>query len=314
MNKAKSLISKHGIKFVLLLLIVVCSIIEPKFFTVKNALNVARQTAPLALLAFAEGVLLINGRTDLSAGSTMCLAGLVALNVCVATENILLSMLAAIGVAVICSCFSSIFVAFFGLHHYIVTLAVQMAVRGICFIYTAGNIISQTGENFKVLGQGYVLGIPTPIIVMAIIFFLFWILLARTRLGRNFYAIGGNKEAARATGINVEKHTVIAYAISGVFIGIAGFLFTSRVNVGTPAAGVGLEGQAIASAVVGGISFSGGTGTATGALVGAFIMGIIGNILNLEAVNSYIQQVVNAALILVAVTIDVMTKRKKLGK
>ena len=158
------------------------------------------------------------------------------------------------------------------------------------------------------------LGIPTPIIVMVIIFALFSLLLSRTRLGRNFYAIGGNSEAARATGIDVRKHTIIAYAISGVFIGIAGYLFASRVNTGAPNAGVGWEGQGIASAVVGGISFAGGTGTATGALVGAFIMGIIGNILNLMAVNSYIQQIVNASLILFAVTFDVVTKRKKLGK
>lgn len=313
MNKVKSIVSKHGIKFVLVLLVVACSFVSPNFFTWQNALNVGRQTAPLALIAFAEGILLINGRTDLAAGSTMCLAGLVSLNVCVATESIPLALLAAIIVAVICSCFSSIFVAFFGLHHYIVTLAMQMAIRGICFLYTGGIIITMTGVNFKELGQGYIFGIPTPIIIMVIVFFLFAILLSRTRLGRNFYAIGGNREAARAAGINVKKYTVIAYAISGVFIGIAGYLFTSRVNAGAPGAGVGWEGQGIASAVVGGISFTGGVGNAGSALVGAFIMGIIGNILNLMAVNSYIQQVVNAALILFAVTLDVVTKRKKLG-
>ena len=314
MAKLKSIVSHHGIKFVLLLLIIGCSIINPNFFTLDNAINVARQTVPLALIAFAEAILLINGRTDLAAGSTMCLAGLVAISVSVATENTILAMLAACGVAMFCSCFSSIFVAFFGLHHYIVTLAMQMAIRGFCYVYTRGMIITQTGEKFKNLGQNSWRGIPLPIIILVIVFVAFEILLARTRLGRNFYAIGGNSEAARATGIDVKKHTIIAYAISGIFIGIAGYLFASRVNTGTPNAGVGWEGQGIASAVVGGISFAGGVGTASGALVGAFIMGIIGNILNLEAVNSYIQQIVNAALILFAVTLDVVTKRKKLGR
>lgn len=307
------MVSKHGIKFVLVLLIVVCSFVSPNFFTLSNGLNIARQTAAIALIAFAEGILLINGRTDLAAGSTMCLAGLVALNVCVATESIFLAMMASIIVAVACSVFSSIFVAYFGLHHYIVTLAMQMAIRGLCFIYSGGLIITMTGTKFRILGQGYLWGIPTPIIIMLVVFAFFAVLLSKTRLGRNFYAIGGNREAARATGINVERHTVIAYIISGVFIGIAGYVFTSRVNTGAPAAGIGFEGQGIAAAVVGGISFAGGVGTASSALVGAFIMGIIGNILNLMAVDSYVQQVVNAGLILFAVTLDVVTKRKKLG-
>ncbi len=314
MAKLKEVVSRHGIKFVLLLLIIACSLVNSNFLTVNNALNVARQTAPLALIAFAEGILLVNGRTDLAAGSTMCLAGLVAIQVSVETESFFLSLAAAILVAVMCSCFSSIFVAYFGLHHYIVTLAMQMAIRGICYVYTGGTIITQTGEQFKKLGQGYICGIPTPILVMLAVFVLFVLLLSRTRLGRNFYAIGGNSEAARATGINVRRHIIIAYAISGVFIGIAGYLFASRVNTGAPNAGVGWEGQGIASAVVGGISFSGGVGTASGALVGAFIMGIIGNILNLQAVNSYIQQIVNAGLILFAVTLDVVAKRRKLGR
>lgn len=312
-EKISKFASRHGIKLVLVLLIVVCAFVSENFFTLSNALNVGKQTAAIALIAFAEGILLINGRTDLAAGSTMCLSGLVAVNVCVATESIVLGMLASIVVAVACSCFSSIFIAYLGLHHYIVTLAMQMAIRGICFIYTSGLIITMTGENFKKLGQGYVFGIPIPIIIMVIVFLFFSVLLSKTRLGRNFYAIGGNRESARAAGINVEKHTIIAYAISGVFIGIAGYIFTSRVNAGAPAAGVGYEGQGIASSVVGGISFSGGVGTASGALVGAFIMGIINNILNLKAVDSYVQQVVNAALILFAVTLDVVTKRKKLG-
>lgn len=310
----KNFAQKHGIKFILLLLIAACSLINKNFFTLQNALNVGRQAAPLVMLAFAEAVLLINGRTDLAAGSTMCLSGLVAIAVSVATENTVLAMGAAMATAVVCSCFSSLFVAFLGLHHYIVTLAMQMAIRGVCYIYTNGMIITNTGEKFKNIGQGFVWKIPTPIIVILIAFVLFSILLSRTRLGRNFYAIGGNSEAARATGINVEKHTVIAYAISGIFIGVAGYLFASRVNTGTPSAGVGWEGQGIASAVVGGVSFGGGVGTAGGALVGAFIMSVIGNILNLQAVNSYIQQIVNAGLILGAVTLDVVTKRKKLGK
>lgn len=314
MAKLKGIVSHNGIKFVLLLLVIICSFVSTKFLTLDNALNIARQTAPLVLIAFAEGVLLINGRTDLAAGSTMCLAGLVAISVSVSTESMVLSMSAAILTAVVCSCFSSIFVAFFGLHHYIVTLAMQMAIRGVCFIYTGGTIVTQTGEQFKNLGQGHVWEIPTPILVILIAFVLFAILLSRTRLGRNFYAIGGNSEAARATGIDVRKHTIIAYVISGIFIGVAGYLFASRVNTGAPNAGIGWEGQGIASAVVGGISFGGGIGTASGALVGAFIMGIIGNILNLGAVNSYIQQIVNAGLILFAVTLDVVTKRKKLGK
>lgn len=304
---------KNGIFLVLVLLIILCSIISDRFLTFSNILNVGRQAAVTALIAFAEGILLVNGRTDLAAGSTMCLSGLFALNATVATNSIAIGMLVGIFSAVCCSVFSSLFVAFLGLHHYIVTLAMQMAIRGIAFIYTGGIIITQTGDKFKKVGQGYVGPIPLPIIIMLIVFIFFSILLKRTRLGRNFYAIGGNKEAARAAGINVEKHTVIAYVISGCFIGIAGYLFASRINVGAPSGGVGYEGQGIASSVVGGISFGGGTGTAGGALIGALIMTIINNILNLKAVDSYVQQVINAFMILGAVALDEVSKRRKLG-
>ncbi|WP_343208298.1 ABC transporter permease [Anaerolentibacter hominis] len=313
-SRLKALAGQNGIIVVFLLLLVICSFVSNKFFTSSNLLNIGRQTVAIALIAFAEGILLINGRTDLSAGSTMCLAGLVGLNVCVATNSIVLGLLASIVVSMAVSLFSSIFVAYLGLHHYIVTLAMQMAIRGICFIYTGGLIITLTGDKFNILGQAHIFGIPISILIMLAVFVCFWILLAKTRLGRSFYAMGGNKEAARAAGINVEKNTVVAYLISGIFIGFAGFLFASRLNSGAPGAGVGFEGQGIASAVVGGISFGGGVGKASGALIGAFIMGVISNILNLKAVDSYVQQVINAGLILFAVTIDVVSKRKKLGR
>ena len=187
----------------------------------------------------------------------------------------------------------------------------QMSVRGAVYLLTDGMTISETGENFKALGQGYVGPIPNPVIIMMVCAVIFWVILDKTRLGRNFYAVGGNREAARASGINLRKYTILAYLVAGAFTGLAGIVYCSRINAGTPAGAQGYEGQGIAAAVIGGIGFAGGTGNAWGAVVGAVVIGIINNILNLMGVNSYMQQVVNGLVIVLAVGLDTFTRSKR---
>jgi inositol transport system permease protein len=306
--------SRYGIFFVLLFLMVVCAIISPNFLTADNLLNVLRQTSVVALIAFAETVLIISGNIDLSAGSTMCLAGIVGITGYQLTNSIILAICFSIATAIICNVISGSLVAYLGLPSFISTLAMQQMARGAVLIYTGGVIITQTGKKFPLLGQGHIGPIPIPIIVMFVVAIFLWIVLDKTRFGRNLFAIGGNKEAARASGINVKNYTLKSFIFSAIFIGIGGYMFASRVNSGIPTAGAGYEGNGISAAIIGGVGFSGGTGSAWGVIVGAMIMGIISNILNLLRVDSYVQQVVNGAIIVLAVVLDLQTKKKRIGQ
>ena len=153
-----------------------------------------------------------------------------------------------------------------------------------------------------------------PILVMLIAVIALWITLDKTRFGRNLFALGGNSEAARASGINVERYTFYAFIFSGIFVGLAGYVQASRVNAGIPTSCIGYEGKGISAAIIGGIGFAGGTGSAWSALIGAIIIGIISNILNLMKVDSYVQEIINGLIIVAAVVLDLQTKKKKLGK
>jgi inositol transport system permease protein len=193
---------------------------------------------------------------------------------------------------------------------FIATLAVMTMSRGLVLLYTAGQSLYQIG-NFILLGQGSLFLIPIPILFMVLILIITWYILNQTRMGRSLYAIGGNEEAANASGIQVSKTKFAAYAINGVFVGLAGVIFMSRNNAGLPGAASGYEFEALTAAVIGGTSFSGGIGTAMGTLAGAFIVGILNNIMNLIGVNSYIQQIVKGIIIALAVIMDIRAKNNR---
>jgi inositol transport system permease protein len=310
----KKFTSRYGIICVLAVLMVVCSILSPFFLTANNLLNVLRQVCVVALLAFAEAVLIISGNIDLSVGSTMCLAGILSISVYVSTGNILLSILFSMLAAVICNLVIGLMIALFNLPSFVVTLAMMMMARGAVLVYTGGVVITQMGDGgYKIMGQGYIGFIPIPVLVMLAAAAVLWIVLEKTRFGRNLFAVGGNPDAARASGIDLKKYRIYSFLFAGLFVGLAGFMFTSRLNSGQPLGGAGYEGQAISAAIIGGVGFTGGTGSAWGVLVGALIMGIISNILNLMKVDSYVQQIINGAIIVVAVILDLQTKKRKLG-
>ena len=321
MNKNKSakdkvgfLESKYGIVVVLFILVIVCSIVSPVFLTATNILNVLRQVCVVALVAFAEAVLIISGSIDLSAGTLMCFSGIMAIPVYVSTGSITIAIGAAIVCGIVLEGISGLLVSLFNLPPFVATLAMNMSARGAVKLYTGGMVITDTGENFSFMGQGYLGIIPIPVIVMLIATIALWIVLEKTRFGRNLYAVGGNAEAARASGINVKRFRLYSFIFAGIFIGLAGYMFASRVNSGVPTAGTGYEGQGISAAIIGGVGFAGGTGSAGGVLVGAIIMGVISNILNLMRVDSYLQEVINGIIVVVAVIIDLQTKKKRLGQ
>jgi inositol transport system permease protein len=295
---------------VLLAMLIVSTIISPVFFSAKNFSNISRQISITTIIAFGQTMLIIAGMIDLAAGSVMALAGLLAVAVYKATGLLLLSLLVGIVVGIGCNIISGLVVTKFKTPPFIATLAMMTVARGAALLYTNGQNIYQLGD-FVVFGQSAVLGLPTPVIFMLGITALTWYVLNHTRFGRYLYAIGGNEEAARASGIQIDRVKLLAYVVSGAFVGLSGVLYMSRVNAGLPNAGVAFEFDAMTAAIIGGTSFSGGVGTAIGTLAGAFIMGFLGNIMNLVGVGSYLQQIIKGAIIALAVAYDITSKHKR---
>lgn len=249
---------------------------------------------------------------DLSCGSVLALSGLISVSIYTMTGSLLLAFIVAIAVAIICNIINGVMITKFNAPPFIATLAMLAMARGAALLYTKGQNIYQIGDYVK-FGQGYIWIIPTPIIFLVLIGIYTWYLLKHTRLGRSLYAIGGNEEAARASGISISQSKMLAFVINGFFVGIAGVLFMSRVNAGLPNGAVGYEFEALTATIIGGTSFSGGIGTAMGTVFGAFIVGFLNNIMNLLGVNSYLQQIIRGAIIALAVIYDIRTKtlRKK---
>jgi inositol transport system permease protein len=302
--------TRFSIFLVLAAMILIASIISPVFLSPRNLSNIARQISVITIMAFAQTIVIIAGMIDLSVGSVMALAGVLSVSAYLFSESLLVAILVGIAAGVVASMINGLFVTRMNVPPFIATLGMLTAARGVALLYTSGQNIYQLGE-FVVLGQGTVLGVPTPIIFMLLVTIFIWYLLNHLRLGRYIYAIGGNQEAARASGIQIKRIKLVTYMIAGALVGLAGVLFMSRVNAGLPNAGIGFELDTISIAVIGGTSITGGVGTAVGTLGGAFIIGILNNIMNLIGIQSYVQAVVRGLIIVLAVAYDTRAKTKR---
>jgi len=311
--KKSNLMGTFSIYFVLFALFLISMMANENFATVGNLSNISRQIAVGTILAFGQTILIINGMLDLSSGSVLALAGVLSVDAYLKTGSLLISFIVGIGVAVFCNILNGLMVTKFKTPPFIATLAMMAMARGAALLYTNGQNIYQIGD-YIVFGQGSFIGIPNPVWFLIITMAITWYLLNHTTFGRSVYAIGGNEEAANASGINVNKIKMRSYIINGIFVGLAGIIFMSRVNGGLPNGAGGYEFKALTAAVIGGTSFSGGVGTASGTLAGAFIVGFLDNIMVLVGVNSYLQQIVRGAIIALAVIYDIYfkTTRKKL--
>lgn len=300
--------SRYSIYIILAVVIIAASFLSPNFLSSDNIFNVLRQVAVITILAYGAMTLIIGGMIDLSAGAVMAFAGVVSVMVYKSTGNMLLSVLAAVAVSVACNLVNGFLVATLRTPAFIVTLGMMLMARGAVLELTQGQNILQLGD-FILIGQGNLGLVPIPVLILLVCTAVIWYLMSQTRYGRGVYAVGGNEEAARAAGIPVERVKYQAFIVNGVLVGIAGVIFMSRVNAGLPNAGVGYELQAITAPIIGGTSFSGGVGTVTGTLAGALIVGVLGNIMNLIGVGSYVQQIVMGGIIVGAVAYDVFSKR-----
>jgi len=301
---------KYSIYLVLIGLFIVCSVANPNFLSVNNLTNISRQLSVTTILAFGATMLIISGMLDLSAGSVLALSGVFAVTAFQSTGSLLIATFVGILTGVICNIINAVMISTFKAPPFIATLAMLAMARGVALLFTKGQNILQLGD-FVVLGQGTIGIVPIPIIFLLGIAILTWYILNHTRFGRSLYAVGGNEEASIASGINVHKVKYTAFIINGVFVGLAGVLFMSRVNAGLPNGAVNYEFTALTAAIIGGTSFSGGVGTAGGTLAGAFIVGFLDNIMNLTNVDSYMQQIVRGAIIALAVIYDIRAKNRR---
>ncbi len=306
-NTAKK---KYSIFMVLFVLFIICSLANPNFLTTSNLTNISRQLAVTTILAFGQTILIISGMLDLSQGSVLALSGVFAISAYKATGSLVIAVLVGIITGVVCNFINAMMISTFKAPPFIATLAMLTMARGVALLYTKGQNILQL-DKFVIFGQGSVGVIPIPIIFLVVLAIVTWYILKHTRVGRSLYAVGGNEEASIASGINVHRVKYIAFIINGIFVGLAGVLFMSRVNAGLPNGAVGYEFTALTAAIIGGTSFSGGVGTATGTLAGAFIVGFLDNIMNLTSVDSYMQQIVRGAIIALAVIYDIQSKNRR---
>lgn len=302
---------QYGIFVVFFTICLILSFISPQFLTVSNWTIIITQASINALLAFGVTFVIITGGIDLSLGSMVAVTGVTAAMLAHPdTFPVALPIFVGLLAGLLMGIFNGFIITKSKIAPFIVTLGTMTIGRGLALILSKGRPISNLSDSFNFIGGGEILGIPFPIIVLIIIFTICSITLKKTLLGRYIYAVGGNEQAARASGINVNQVKMTVYSISGLLAGLAGVLLTSRITTGQPNAGAGFELDAIAAAVIGGTSTSGGTGTMTGTLVGVLLIGVINNGLDLLNVSSYYQQVVMGIIIIGAVVLDSWNQKK----
>jgi len=283
------------------------------FLSIENNLNIARQISMITIIAIGMTFVIISGGIDLSVGSTVALTGVLAAMILDATGgktggNIPLAIAGGLASGVLIGAFNGFIVAQFKVPPFIVTLSTMIGFRGLVFLICGGRPVGNLPDSFYFLGGGHLLGIPIPILIMAAAAAIAWYLTNHTRFGRYTYAIGGNEEAARFSGINIKSMKVAIYSLCGLTAAVSGVILASRLFSGDPKSGQLYELDAIAAAVVGGTSLSGGKGTILGTFLGAVIIGVISNGLNLMGVESYTQNIIKGAVILIAVLLDQMRK------
>jgi ribose/xylose/arabinose/galactoside ABC-type transport system permease subunit len=285
-------------------------ILTPHFLTVSNLLNVAEQTSINAVVAVGMTFVILSAGIDLSVGSIVALAGVVLGSVLQSGQPPIEAVALSLVTGLACGLGNGLLISWGGLPPFIVTLGTMSIARGAALLVTEGRPISGFDATFRLIATGRIGFVPAPVIVTAVIYVCAHFVLTRTTFGRYVYAIGGNEEATRLSGVSIRFHKTMIYGVCGLTSALAAIILTARLNSAQPIAGMMYELDAIAATVIGGTSLMGGEGTLGGTLVGALIMGVLRNGLNLLGVSSFLQQIVIGAVIVVAVLLDTVLKRK----
>lgn len=299
-----------GILIGLVVMMVICGFLSENFFTASNLLNVFRQISTNCFIAFGMTFVILSGGIDISVGSVLAFSGTFAAY-SMANWGWPAFLAAAVSLlfCIFFGFFNGIVISKTGIAPFVVTLSTQTIIKGIANLIGNGCPIRINNSAFCEIGTGYIGAVSYAIIYVLIVMLVCFLVLNKTKFGRKVYAFGGNKTAAKYAGIRIERVEVAVYVISAFLSGLAGVILAARLSAGTPTTGEGYECDAIAAVVLGGTSFSGGVGTIGGTLIGAFVIGVINNGLNMLNVSAFWQYVVKGAVILAAVMIDVIRKR-----
>lgn len=301
---------ESGIIIGFLVLCAVFAWLNPAFIRVDNLLDIALQSSITAVLAIGMTLVIITAGIDLSVGSVLALSAYLTADLMARGVAVPLAILAGLGCGLLAGALNGVLITKGQLPPFIVTLGTMSLLRGVVLIYSQGAPVYGVPPEFKALIAGRVLGVPIPVLIAGVIAMLAWLTLQYTPFGQQVIAIGGNEEAARLSGINVQRRLISVYMISGLLSGVGALILTARLGAAEPISGVGYELNAIAAAVMGGASLAGGQGSILGAVIGALIMGALQNGLTLNNVPSFYQQVAVGAVIIVAVFVDQWRRRK----
>lgn len=296
---------------VIIILVVIVSLINPKFIKLSNITSVFQQVSVLGILTMAMAMLLISGGIDLSIGNMMALSVIVMAKLVLGGTSLLWAMLAAVGVAVVCGLINGIIISKSRCMPLIITLGTSQIFYGIALTFCGGGFLNLQ-DKLDPLRKAELFGfLPLIVIIMLVIVVLMYVLLNKTKFGRRIVAIGGNEKNAYLSGINIDLYKVITYGISGLLVSIAGIILAARLNAMTATAGSGKELDALVAAVIGGVTFDGGRGTVLGAFLGCLLIGIISNALDILGVDAYIKIVVTGAIIVLAVVLSNLENIRK---
>jgi inositol transport system permease protein len=319
-HMVSSVFNKYGIFLIFAVMVLVASVLSPAFVSSTNLINIVRQMSIVGLIALGVTGVIVSGGIDLSSGSVVGLTAVVAASLSQSPEAaaffpglnlpLIVPVLAACVVGALVGLINGSLVAKARIPPFIATLGTYTAIRGAAMLYTGGRPISDLSDNYNFIGQGDVFGLPVPIIILIIMAVVTHILYAHTKFGKYIYAIGGNEQAARVSGIDASRYKMLIYVYASFLAGLAGLVVSSRIGSGQPGLGVGYELDAIAAAVIGGTSLSaGGIGTVAGTIIGALIIGVLNNTLDLMNVSAYWQQIIKGCIIVGAVVIDQLKHR-----
>ena len=303
MSKILTFMRKNPALVGFIFLFILLSIFTNSFFNISNIVNVLRQVSIMAILGFGMTMVIISGGIDLSVGSIFALSAVVMASI-VKEGKVLLGIIVGLLIGAIMGLFNGIVISKGKIQPFIVTLATMTIGRSLTLAYTQGIPISLFPNSFRFIGRGDVFGIPVPVIIMFGVFFLVLYILKKTKLGLYIYSIGGNEEATKLSGVNVDRYKIIVYTISGIFSAVSAMILTARLNSAQPTFGQGYELDAIATVVLGGASLSGGSGEVLGTLFGALLLGTINNGMNLMNISPFYQDLVKGAIILLAVLLE----------
>ena len=295
----KTFLKKHGLVIIFGGIFLLSSLSSRDFLSQTNLSNLVRQGSIVGILAVGETLVILTGGIDLSLGSLVALASVLCATFM--PQGILFSVLVTMSICTVLGSVSGFLVARAKMAPFIATLAMMLIARSLAMVIAKGEVVYGVSKSFYFVGQGYLKGVPVPGFILAFAVLIMLLFLGTTGWGRHIYAVGGNEEAARLSGINVERTQLLAYTLSGFFAGLTGLVYTARLTAGYCEGAVGYELDAIAAVVIGGVNLFGGEGNLTRAIAGAFILTIISNFMNLVAISPYTQEAVKGAIILIAV-------------